>query len=124
MKPPANSELKISISEIEHGIRHKNIMLNEKNTEYSRFVEIRAQAKRFWQVARSKAMFESTDIPVTIRKSHVEGDREVSKLEMKYEIALGVEKACLESMKDLRSQIDIYRSLLSWKKAETFNPTI
>jgi len=118
------SELKISIFDIEHGITTKNVLLNEKNTEYSRLVETRAQAKRAWKMAYVKKMLELTDIPVTVRKSHVEGDREVSKLEMKYEVSLGIERACLESMKDLRSQIDAYRSFLSWKKAEFFNPTI
>jgi hypothetical protein len=118
------SELQITVSEIEHGIRAKNIMLNEKNVEYIKLIEERAQAKRSWKIARAKKQLESTDIPVTVRKTHVDGDREVSKLEMKFEICFGVENACKESMKDLRSQIDAYRSFLSWKKSEFFNPTI
>jgi hypothetical protein len=118
------SELQITVSEIEHGIRAKNVMLNEKNVEYTTLVESRSQAKRNWKIAYVKKGLELTDVPVTVRKSHVEGDREVSKLEMQYEISLGIERACLESMKDLRSQIDAYRSFLSWKKSEFFNPTI
>ena len=118
------SELKITVQEIEHGITTKNILLNDKNAEYSRLVESSAQAKRSWKMAHVKKMLELTDIAMTARKAHAEGDREISKLEMQFEIALGIEKACLESMKDLRSQIDAYRSFLSWKKAEFFNPTI
>ena len=118
------SELKISVPEIEHGIRTKNVLLNDKNKEYTQLVENRAQSKRNWEMAHTKKIMESTDVAVTIRKEIVKGDREVSKLEMKYEICLGIEKACFESMKDLRSQIDAYRSFLSWKKSEYFNPTI
>jgi hypothetical protein len=122
--PPAQSELEITISEIEHGIRQKNILLNSKNAEYTNLVEDRCRKKRDWKMACSKKILELSDDPVTIRKELVAGDREVSKLEMKFEIAFGIEKACLESMKDLRSQIDIYRSFLSYHKSERFMTTI
>jgi len=118
--PPAPSELEITVSQIEHGIKKKNILLNSKNVEYSQLIEDRAQKKRDWRIAYARKILELSDDPVTIRKELVSGDREVSKLEMKYEVALGVEKACIESMKDLRSQLDILRSYLSWHKSERF----
>ena len=117
------SELQITISEIEHGIREKNVILNSKNKEYVELVEKRAQAKRDWRMAYAKKIMELDDA-ITIRRQLVEGDKEVSKLEMKYEIALGIEKACWDSKKDLRLQIESYRTMLSWKKSEHFNPTI
>jgi hypothetical protein len=122
--PPAQSELEITISEIEHGIRQKNVLLNSKNAEYTTLVEDRCRKKRDWKMACSKKILELSDDPVTIRKELVAGDREVSKLEMKFEISFGIERACLESMKDLRSQIDIYRSFLSYHKSERFMTTI
>ena len=106
--PPAISELKITVAEIEQGITTKNIMLNEKNRDYTRLIETRAQAKRAWKMAYLKKMMELTDTTVGVRKAHVEGDREVSKLEMTYEISLGIEKANLESMKDLQRGLDLH----------------
>ena len=118
------SELEITVSQIEHGIRQKNQLLNAKNKEYVNLVETRAQKKREWKIAYRLKMIELSGEPATTKKDMVNGDRNVSKLEMEFEIALGVEKACYESMKDLRSQIDALRSFLSWHKSERFGSSI
>lgn len=113
------SELKTTIAECEAGIVQKNKLLNKKNNEYVVLVENRAQARRAWRMAYRQGMMTS-DQPVTIKKDMVKGSEEISKLEMEYEIALGIERACLESMRDLRSQLDALRSFLSWHKSERF----
>jgi len=120
MIPPAKSELKMTVSEIEYSIIKKVRLLDSKNEEYERLVETRAQKKREYKIAYRMALIEYKNDPVTIRRDMVNGDKDVSKLEMMYEISLGVEKACLQSMLDLREQIGLLRSFLSWHKAERF----
>ena len=120
MLPPAKSELKITVSEIEHSLTKKVLLLGSKNAEYERLVESRAQKKRDWKIAYRMAVLEHKGQSVTLIKDMVNGDKQVSKLEMEYEISLGVEKACLQSMLDLREQIGLLRSFLSWHKSERF----
>ena len=55
---------------------------------------------------------------ITLIDKLVKGDKLVSDLKLKFDIAEGVEKACLQAIKDARSAVDSYRSLLAWKKAE------
>ena len=46
------------------------------------------------------------------------GDSVVAKLGYEHDIAEGVLMACRERIKDIRTGIDTYRSLLAWQKAE------
>lgn len=123
MLTPAPSELKITIQQVEIGITKKNILLDERTTDHLRLVEDRAQKERNWLIAQRKLLIE-TDESVTLRKDIVKGDRNVSKLKMEFEIALGVERSNLESMKNLRGQLDVLRSFLSWHKSEKFPSTM
>jgi len=116
----ADSEIQMTIAQIEHGIIQKNRLLDEKNNEYVRLVEKRAEDEKNWRVAYHNALLNLTDEPVTVRIDLVKGNREVAKLKMKFEISLGIERACLESIKDIREKLAVYRSFLSYKKAENF----
>ena len=117
---PAISEIRMTVSQIEQGIISKNKHLDLKNQEYVELVEKRAQLERDWRVACYRALLDLSSEPVTVRQDLVKGDREVAKLKMKYEISLGVERACLEAMKDTREKIAVYRSFLSYHKAQSF----
>lgn len=116
---PAPSELKITIKQVEMGITTKNIQLDGLTTNHLSLVEDRAQKERDWLIAQRRLLIE-TDESVTLRKDIVKGDRNVSKLKMQFEIALGVERSNLEAMKNLRGQLDVLRSFLSWHKSERF----
>ena len=106
--------------EIMNGLAAKNRLLTAKNEEYVQLAEKKAQAERDYNVeVRLKTMaLRSSGEPVTIITTLVKGDELVAKLYFDFCVAAAVERACLESIKDLRSQIDTYRSLLSWLKAE------
>ena len=119
MIPPAPSELSISVGKIEATIHSLYNILDEKQAEYQRLVEVRAKKEAEWQTAYHQALI-SSDQPVTIRKEVVKGQKEVAKLKMQYEISLGIERACLESIKDYREKIAVFRSFLSYKKSERF----
>ena len=106
--------------EIMNGLKAKNRLLTAKNDEYIELAEKKAQAEREHSVeVRIKTMkFRSDGDPVTLVPTLVKGDGTVAKLKFDLDVAAAVERACLESIKDIRSQIDTYRSLLSWLKAE------
>ena len=102
------------------GMAEKNRMLTQKNDEYSGLVEKRAQAERDYniQVATRTIMLKGESHPVTLIPTLVRGHRPTADLKYTFDVATGVERACLESIKDIRSQIDSYRSLLTWLRAE------
>ena len=101
------------------GMAEKQRNLASKNDEYMDFVEIRAKREREYSKIVSEQIIslrlEST--PVTILKDIAKGGV-VADMKYELDVAIGVERACLNQIKILTSQIDTYRSLLSWLKAE------
>lgn len=106
--------------EIMKGIQEKNRMLTIKNSEYAVLVEKRASAERDYQIALATTItkMKIDGQAATLIPNLAKGDRIVSDLKYKFDVAEGIERACLESIKDIRSAIDSYRSLLAWNKAE------
>ena len=108
---------------IMEGMDDDKRLLASKNAELRRLIEQRAEAERVYNVAMSQKIMElrAGGEPVSVIKDLVKGDKHVSQLKLNYEIALGIENACRESMKDVRSSIDAARSKLTWLRAERFN---
>ena len=106
--------------EIINGLKDKNIKLSQKNDEYSVLQEKFASAKRDYQIALASQIIrlKIDKHPATLIPKLAQGDRTVSDLEYKMNVAEGVMRACLESIKDLREAIGTYRSLLTWLRAE------
>jgi len=102
------------------GLSQKNRLLTQKNDEYVALVETRAQAERAYNisVATKTVELKAEGCSVTLIDKMVKGDRVVAELKYKLDVSEGVCKACLLAIKALTSQIDTYRSLLSWNKAE------
>ena len=105
--------------EIMNGLKEKNRMLSAKNDEYIDLAEISAQKERDYQQALSKQILslKADGIPVTIIKDIARGVH-VADLKFEWTVAAAVTRACLNAITILTSQIDTYRSLLSWLKAE------
>lgn len=105
--------------EIMKGLQDKNRKLTAKNDEYIELAETAAQKERDYQIALSQQIvnLRAKDTPVTILKDIAKGGG-VAQLKFEMDMAGAVAKACLNSIKILTSQIDTYRSLLSWMKAE------
>ena len=105
--------------QIMDGMAEKQRLLTAKNDEYIDLVEDRAQKERSYSKIVSEQIIslrlEST--PITILKDIAKGGI-VADMKYELDVAVGVEKACLNQIKILTSQIDTYRSLLSWLKAE------
>ena len=107
-------------AEIMNGMAAKNRMLTQKNEEYLTLVEKRAQAERAYNIALAHKTIElkTEGNSITLINTLVKGDRVVADLKYTLDVAYGIEKACLESIKDIRTQVDTYRSLLTWLRAE------
>ena len=102
------------------GMAEKNRMLSSKNDELSELYKEYAEAEQNYNIAYAQKLtrLRMEGEPITLAKELAKGDKTVSDLFYKMRIAEGVLNACREKIKDLRSSIDTYRSLLSWLKAE------
>jgi len=103
-----------------NGAMEKNRLLSAKNDEYKNLAEKKAEAERTLNVQFAKTMLnlKASGNSVTMIKDLTKGDVIVSELKYKHDIACAVFDACRESIKDLRTQIDTYRSLLTWLREE------
>jgi len=110
----------VNPQEIMNGMKEKNRMLSMKNDELAELSEKKAVADRDYKVAYAQkvAQLKINGESVTIIPSLAKGDKAVADLCYKADIAEGVFHACREKIKDLRVQIDSYRSLLTWLRAE------
>ena len=106
--------------QIMDGMAEKNRMLSMKNDELVELYKEYAEAERVYniQYAGELITLRSRGEPITLAKELAKGDKVIAELFYKMKIAEGVLNACREKIKDIRSSIDTYRSLLSWLKAE------
>ena len=106
--------------EIVAGMSQKNLLLQAKNTELLQLSEKRAQAERDYNVAFAieTLKLKNEGMSITLINTLVKGNGRVADLKLKYEVADGVHRANIESLKDIRTAIDCYRSILSWMKEE------
>ena len=102
----------------------KKQILRAKNEEYRALIEKRAMAEYEYNVAFAHRLTaERLDgTPITVAKELTKGNPAVAKLKMDFEVKLGVERACLESMRDVREAIGADRSILTWMREEKVNP--
>ena len=101
----------------------KKRRLADKNDEYKELVEKRATAEYDYNVAfATRLVAERLDgTPITIAKELTKGNKPVAKLKMTLEVSMGIERACLESMKDIREALGADRSILTWMREEKGN---
>ena len=106
--------------QIMDGMKEKNRMLSMKNDELAELSEKKAAAERDYKMAYAKEIINLKlgKESITLIPSIAKGDKMVAEMCYKADIAEGVYNACREKIKDLRVQIDSYRSLLTWMRAE------
>ena len=112
--------MRISPQEIIDDLNSNLILLSRKNDEYATLVEERSANEREYNIAVARKTMElrGKGEPIGLVDKLVKGDSLCAQLKYEYEVSVGVEKACLQSIKNLRSAIDTHRSLLSWLKSE------
>jgi len=106
--------------QIINGLEDKNRQLTLKNDELAELYQSLSEAERQYNIAYAQKVTQlrMDGEPITLAKDLAKGDKIIADLFYKMRIAEGVLNACREKIKDLRSAIDTYRSLLSWLKAE------
>ena len=118
------TEINMTPAEIFEGLIQKNRLLGQKNSEYLQLAEKRAEAERDYSISVAEYTLKyKEDYAATLIPKLVSGNKVVAGLKFKFDVALAIEKACLESIKDIRSAIDTYRSLLTWLRAEMTGQT-
>ena len=110
----------VNPAEIIGSLNKNKQVLSAKNKEYLRLNQQWADAKELYSVALSQKLLDlrAKGEPVSIAKDLAKGNKHVARLERNMIIAEGIMRACDQSMRDIRSEQDIQRSLLSWLKAE------
>lgn len=105
---------------IMRGMSQKNLLLQSKNEELLILSEKKAQAERDYSiaVATETLKLKNEGMPATVINTLVKGNDRVAGLKLKLDVSEGVLRACTESLKDIRTAIDCYRSMLSWMKEE------
>ncbi len=106
--------------QIMDGMASKNRDLTSKNDELIGLTESAAQKKRDYLIALTS---ETTTLKIagekiTLIPALAKGDKIVAELGYKWDVAEGILLACRERIKDLRTQVDTYRSLLTWLRSE------
>lgn len=98
-------------------------VLSAKNAELIRYSEQRAEAEKVYNTAMAQKILKmrSQGESISIIKDVAKGDNYVAQCKLNYEKALAIENACKESMKDIRSSIDMARSILTWQRMEYYN---
>ena len=115
--------MKVRTSEVQDhmdGLAAKNKELELKNTELEGLYGNHAAAERDYNIEYARAVLElrMSGESITLAKDLAKGDKVIAGLFYEVRIAEGILNACRERIKDLRSAIDTYRSLLSFLKAE------
>lgn len=102
------------------GMSKKNLLLSAKNDEYAQLSEKRAEAERLHSIAVRVETLHLKDegMAVTLIPTLVKGTEKIANLKYDLDVAEAVLRACVESLRDIRSAIDTYRSMLSWLKEE------
>lgn len=83
----------------------------------------KAEAKRNYSIAKAKKimMLKLEKYPVTLIQDLVKGDEEIAKLRFERDIAEINFSVCYEAMKNLRLELEAYRSFLTWERVELKN---
>ena len=98
-------------------------LLSEKNDNYLSLMKLRSKSEGEYNIAVAKKTLElkQDGNSITLIDKLVKGDKVVANFKWKLDVAYGVENACMQSIKDLRSESDSLRSLLTWLRSEKGN---
>lgn len=83
----------------------------------------KAEAERNYRIALSKKLYilRSDKCPTAIIQDVAKGTEEISKLRQERDIAEVSYNVCLEAMRNLRLELEAYRSFLTFERVELMN---
>lgn len=99
------------------------IALGKGNIQYKTLALQKNKAEKEYRVSLAKKMLRlrAEGYPVSLINDLSRGDEEVSELRLKRDISNSSFYACKNSIDALKSEIEIYRSLLTWLREEYKN---
>ena len=112
--------------EIMDKMRDATMELGMKNQEMQRYSLAYAEAEQNYNIAVAVKMLEykADGMPVTIIDKLVKGDKHVASLRLELLRAEAVRDACIQRARDLREEIGVWRSILTWEREEYRNANL
>lgn len=98
--------------------------LTAGNIELKTFGVKKANAERNYRIALAKEIFrlrQEEKQPATLINDLARGKEEIARLRLERDIAETNYNVCLESMRNLRLELEAYRSFLTWERVELKN---
>jgi hypothetical protein len=109
--------------EIMNKIQDCQVALTKGNMELKTLGIKKAEAERNYRIALSKKLFilRTDKYPLAIIQDVAKGSAEISDLRLQRDIAEVSYSVCLEAMRNLRLELEAYRSFLTWERIELKN---
>jgi len=110
--------------EIMKNIEHCKIALQKGNDELKTLGVKKGKAEMEYRIAlRKKLLYlrQVDKLPVAIISDIAKGDEEISRLRFTRDISEMNFQVCIEAMRNLRLELEAYRSFLTYARAEYFN---
>lgn len=97
--------------------------LTRGNTQLKTLAINKAEAERNYRIRKAQEILKlrAEKYPVTIIQDVVKGDKEVAELRLKRDIAESDYYTCISAIENLRLDIEILRSKLTWLRVELKN---
>lgn len=97
--------------------------LTRGNTQLKTLAINKAEAERNYRIRKAQEILKlrAEKYPVTIIQDVVKGDKEVAELRLKRDIAESYYYTCISAIENLRLDIEILRSKLTWLRVELKN---
>lgn len=97
--------------------------LTRGNTQLKTLSIKKAEAERNYRIRKAQEILKlrAEKYPVTIIQDVVKGDKEVAELRLKRDIAESDYYTCISAIENLRLDIEILRSKLTWLRVELKN---
>lgn len=115
--------MNLTPGEIMNKIQECQTALTKGNMELKTLGVKKAEAERNYRVALGKRLYilRTDKYPVAIIQDVAKSLPEISDLRLKRDIAEVSYNVCLEAMRNLRLELEAYRSFLTWERVELKN---
>jgi len=112
--------MKNTPQEIEKGMIHSNIKLQQAIEEIPELINLSAEAEKNYEMSLSRKILElkADKIPITIIPKVASGDEDVSNLKFKASVASEMVKIQYRKIKALETAISSYQSMHSLRRIE------
>ena len=110
-------------TEIINKLENAMLALQHGNTELKMLGVNKAKAERDYKIALNKKILQlkAEKLPATLIQGLSRGDESVAELRLQRDIAESSYFVCLDALNNLRLEIEVLRSILTWMRNELKN---